>query len=396
MKFGVIPNDPISTYLKTYGRNFLIRYYNPNDYFDEVHIFSLKEKNNYNLSAKLKIHGIQWFLTKTFFGIPYYVFKVSMLLKIHQINLIRAYNPLVEGLVATISGKLVRIPVVISVHTDYEQQYRTIKTHKLKWRILSLIRKVVLKNADKIVCISQHLRKQVVSIGINPGKVDVIPNRVETDLFSPEQNGLEIRELLGVKDKQVVLSVGRLDNDRYPYVEYVLRSELSVISKNPKVVFVYVGSGNRKEDLIVLSERLNVKRNTIFVGSQPREQVAKFMAMADVVICPMSGFVLLEAASSAKPIIALGLDWHPEIVRHMETGFLVNCGGAEGLGFTDTTPLSEAILFLLSNPSLGGKLGTNARKVILEKFSWKTVSKKEVDMYKHLISKNLQSNDFKL
>lgn len=389
MKFGVIPNDPISAYLKTYGRNFLIRYYNPNDYFDETHIFSLKEKINYNLSAKIKVHGIQWFLTKTFLSIPYYVFKVSMLLKIHQVNLIRAYNPLVEGLIAAVSGKLVGIPVVISVHTDYEQQYRTIKTHKLKWKILNLIRKFVLKNADKIVCISQHLRRQVVSLGISQEKVDVIPNRVETGLFSPEQNGLEIKKLLGIEDKQVVLSVGRLDDDRYPYMEYVLKSEVPIISKNHKVVFVYVGDGNRKKDLVALSEKLNVKRNTIFVGSQPREQVAKFMAMADVVVCPLSGFVLLEAASSAKPIIALGVEWHPEVVRHMKTGFLVDCGGAEGLEFRDATPLSQAILFLLSNPSLGKRLGINARKVILERFSWEAVSKKEVDMYKRLITKRL-------
>ncbi len=386
MKLGVVPNDPVVAYLKTYGKNFLIRYFNPIDYFNEVHIFSPYEKKDYNLSEKIKVHGLLWSSVRTSFNVLYYVFRTAILIKIYGIHIIRAYNPFLAGLVAVISGKLTRVPVVISIHTDYEQQRYMSKPPLFKWAILEFIEKFTLKNADRIVCISEHLRKKVVSTGISSEKIKVIPNRVETDLFSPEQDKLKIRNLLGIKDKRVVLSVGRLDKDRYPYMQYVLRSEVSVISRIPETMFVYVGDGDRRKDLVVLSKKLGIEEKTIFVGAQPRNQVAKFMAMADVVVCPMSGFVLLEAASSAKPIIALGIDWHSEVIKNKETGLLVNCGDAEGLEFRDATPLSEAILFLLSNPSLGEKFGTNARRIILKRFAWNILSQKEVDMYKQVIS----------
>lgn len=70
---------------------------------------------------------------------------------------------------------------------------------------------------------------------------------------------------------------------------------------------------------------------------------------------------LMEAAHAGMPLVSTRVSGVPELVRHMETGWLVQPGCA--------TSLAQAVLALQGNPSLMQRLGTNARAHARANFS---------------------------
>ncbi len=79
------------------------------------------------------------------------------------------------------------------------------------------------------------------------------------------------------------------------------------------------------------------------------------------------GITLLEAQSTAKPVIACKVGGIPEVVLNGKTGLLVEPDGLE---------LSKAILKLLVNESLIEKMGKNGRKFMCENFTWEKCAEK--------------------
>jgi len=121
LKVCVFPNDSLLSY---YQKGEIKEgYFNPKNYFQEVHVISLfDEEIDENKvqklagSGTLKIHKIG----KT--NLTNYQNSEERVIKlIQKINpsIIRAFNPLVQGWLAIKAGKKLQIPIVISLHTNY-------------------------------------------------------------------------------------------------------------------------------------------------------------------------------------------------------------------------------------------------------------------------------------
>lgn len=81
-----------------------------------------------------------------------------------------------------------------------------------------------------------------------------------------------------------------------------------------------------------------------------------------VAISELLGLAVLEAMASGTPVICSRVGGLPEIVRHAETGFLVEPG--------DVGELRDRLALLLADPALARRLGDNARQHVLERFTW--------------------------
>ena len=133
-KICIFPNDPIIAYYnKGEIKN---KYYNPLDFFDEVHIISfidndIEESKVQSLvgNAKLKIYCVGKANLKNYKSFEE---NISQLIKKINPDIIRAYNALVQGWLASKIAKKLNIPIVISLHTNYEQQRKEAK-NKRNW-----------------------------------------------------------------------------------------------------------------------------------------------------------------------------------------------------------------------------------------------------------------------
>jgi glycosyltransferase involved in cell wall biosynthesis len=106
-------------------------------------------------------------------------------------------------------------------------------------------------------------------------------------------------------------------------------------------------------------------------------ELSRHYARAAVVVCPSRsegfGIVCAEAMAHAKPVVATAVGGLAELIRHEETGLLVEPG--------DATALRAAIVRLLADPLLRRRLGTAARADVEARFAWPVVTAATVEVY---------------
>jgi len=94
----------------------------------------------------------------------------------------------------------------------------------------------------------------------------------------------------------------------------------------------------------------------------------KLYAEADIFVMPTYaealGLVFMEAMAAGLPVIATNLPQIAELVRHGETGFLIQPG--------DRHTLAANIRHLIENPTLGSEMGAKGRRIVEQKFNAKT------------------------
>jgi glycosyltransferase involved in cell wall biosynthesis len=116
-----------------------------------------------------------------------------------------------------------------------------------------------------------------------------------------------------------------------------------------------------------------------FLGWQPRRITDALLAAASVVLVPMSGFVLLEAAAAGRPVIAGNLEWHGELIEDDRTGFLVPP--------RDVGAWADRIGRLLGAPLLRRRLGDALRQRFDSEYDPDRHRAREIALYKRLTSR---------
>ena len=90
-------------------------------------------------------------------------------------------------------------------------------------------------------------------------------------------------------------------------------------------------------------------------------------------VSELLGLAALEAMASGTPVVASRVGGLAEVVQDGETGFLVPPG--------DVGALHERLGQVLGDPALARRLGTNARELVLERFTWARVAERCLEAY---------------
>jgi len=138
-----------------------------------------------------------------------------------------------------------------------------------------------------------------------------------------------------------------------------------------------VGDGEERESLEDLTHSLGLDNSVMFLGMQPWRRAMQIRLLSDVSLCLMAGNSLVEAAVATTPLIAYDVDWHYELVKNTDTGFL--------LPEVDNEGAAEAVIRLLDDPELAKKLWQNARKLAIERHSIEKVRQIKIDFYEELM-----------
>ena len=190
--------------------------------------------------------------------------------------------------------------------------------------------------------------------------VHVLPNAVPDHCFAvqPPETRSEMRRKLGIAaDAFVVLYVGRI-------VAYKgVRELMQVVDRLPddNTVLVLAGSTNFGLGTCDEYERQahalaqQSKKQMLFTGFVPNDQLGPYYAMADVVAMPSlcqeaAGMVAIEAMAAGRPVAASISGGLPEYVTP-ECGILVPQGDGLEEG------LREALIKLRADPALRDAMG---------------------------------------
>jgi D-inositol-3-phosphate glycosyltransferase len=286
-----------------------------------------------------------------------------------------------SGLLASIVNQ--QFPLVFTVHnpTPWMCTYESSFEQKFREVVYRLIDANVLRKVDHIIAVSQSLKDEIVSKwSIPSAKVSVIPNGVDTDIFSPNTSRVvNVRTKYRIEGRYC-LFVGQLRSRKG--VEYLLKAFSGITDKLIKCVIV--GDGPEQGKLVKLVDDLKLSSRVVFTGAVPFEDLTGLYAEADFFVLPTvaegSPLVVLEALASGLPTISTKVSGIPEVVQDECNGFIVPP--------RDVLALENRMNLLIEDRGLRKRMSENARKKTVETLSWRAVAKKTLSVYKKAIEDN--------
>lgn len=302
-------------------------------------------------------------------GRPYLDFvlaQASLLLTLDRVirdqgvSMLRG-DPYYNGLLALLLGWLHGCPVEVRVIANHDAIYEQVGAlaypRLFRWRRLEQrIARLTLSHADRVVIGTEDYRPYVRSHGARDEQISVIGNWSTINpvhLHEPRQrspqNEIDV-------DRPVIVCVARLQTEKYP--QDVIASVAKARRTHPDLIGVIVGEGALRGELEQLCAELDVADHVILPGDRDQEWIASMLAQATVVVAPLAGLALVEAALSGTPIVAYDCDWHSEVLQNDDTGILV--------AYRDTDAMAAAICALLEDPERAEELARRARTRVLE------------------------------
>ncbi|MFH1402724.1 MAG: glycosyltransferase family 4 protein [Candidatus Altiarchaeota archaeon] len=233
--------------------------------------------------------------------------------------------------------------------------------------------KEMISESDAVIAISKELAENAPSeFKIPAEKVKMVINGVDTEDFRPSESRL--KKSLG--EGRVILSVSVLH--RQKGVQHLINAMKDILVKAPDAVLVIVGDGPYKKDLEELASKKELRERIIFKGRVPNTELIEYYNSCDVFAIPtvrVEGLPLieLEAMSCGKPVVASNIGGIPTVIEDRVNGMLANPG--------DAKDLAGKILEVLCDKKLSEKLGKNARKTILEKYSRERMAENTIRVY---------------
>ena len=375
-KLCVFPNDPLEAYYKK--GEIKPRYFNPKNLFDEVHVISLFDKDIDEEKVKI-VAGNALFKIHTIGKVTLLNRKskkkdVIDLIKKIKPDVIRSYNPLLQGWMAAQVKKELGIPLVISLHGDYDKDRRYFarknKDYKTYLKLLytkKTLEPSSIKNADKIIIIYNFIRNYAEKMGGTD--INLIYNRINLTQFSPD-----VKPILK-ESKPVIICVGRLIKEKNQ--ECLIRA-----IKDLDVILLVIGNGLEYDNLQKLSRDLGIEEKVRFETSIPNERIHEYYTSATIFALPIKygGFAIpaLEAAASGLPVILpqQEFDPNPDIIQ--DFALLVK---------NNPDSFKNAITKIISDDNIRKKMILNGLSTT-KKINGDIMEEKEKDLYLKLLEKN--------
>jgi starch synthase len=253
--------------------------------------------------------------------------------------------------------------------------------------------------ADAIIAVSQGMRDDVLRSypAVNPARVHVLHNGVDTGVYRPVED-TDVLEELGIDPTvPTTVFVGRVT--RQKGLPYLLEAAERLLDGTQLVLLA--GAPDTEEigrevagQVRRLEERGRLRVRWI-PEMRPREDVVQVLSHATVFVCPSIyepfGLVNVEAMACGTPVVASAVGGIPEIVTEGETGYLVPfTPGADAFGSPAdpsafAAELADRINGLLGDPERARTMGRAARARVEAHFAWPAIAAETAALYRALL-----------
>ena len=233
--------------------------------------------------------------------------------------------------------------------------------------------------ADEVFCISESLKKYLISHGIDQSKITVIPNGVDTASIAPMEKDNEIIRKYNLKKYHVIGFIGSITS--YEGLDLVIQALKDLNERmdlEKKFKLLIVGDGQYRSHLQSLSEKLNLQDYVIFTGRVSHEDISKYYSVIDIAPFARTGDLVCrlvtplktyEAMAMAKKVIVSDVGALQEMVIDGNTGQVFEAENLEGL--------KESILKVINNINIG----ENARDWVVNQRDWSLIISKVINLY---------------
>jgi glycosyltransferase involved in cell wall biosynthesis len=228
------------------------------------------------------------------------------------------------------------------------------------------ITQYMIKKADKILTVSEELKKNLIGLGAPIEKILVLSSGVNTFHFLP-MNRENCRKKLGLPlDKFLCLYIGWLIPSKG------IAEIIEAAYEQPDVVFILAGPGSIPQIY---------PKNCLFTGDLNHQEVPYWINAADVSVLPsytegISNFIM-ESLSCEVPVIATRVGGTPEIVHNNENGLLIAA--------RNHSALSQAIYWMKEHENERRTMGKTGRIDMIEHYDEEKLISRLIGIHQELI-----------
>jgi glycosyltransferase involved in cell wall biosynthesis len=312
------------------------------------------------------------------------IWRALRLVKKYHLDMVRATDPYWMGLIAYICARLCKIPFCISIHADYDKRMQLDKNISVStvfgsYKLAKLLERFILSKTNKVMPIRKTLALKAAANGAAKEKIRVIPHGINLSVFSslPRNN---IRQLFNIDpDKKIISFVGRLSKDNY--VDDIITIARQLGSRRKDFLIIMAGGGKEGPEIKAKVASNDVlKKHILLTGFQSRDVCIDLRRTSDVSLCLMAGFSLIEACAAECPVVSYDVEWHSELVKDKETGFLLKEHDVDGV--------VDAIDWLLNHPIEIKAMGQKAKSLAFKHHDIKSTSEIKTQCYSEILSMN--------
>jgi glycosyltransferase involved in cell wall biosynthesis len=334
---------------------------------------------------------IGWKVVEEKILISYFIKRILKVANENEIEIIHAHTPYRVGLPAMKAARKLGIPFVYEMRGMWEETavangrwmrngpaYRRFQHYETK----------VLRQADQVICISETLKSEAISRGVEANKITIITNAVERKITEKNNESslyqTAVKRLQQDGDACVIGYIGSLRE--MEGVNFTAKAVAKLVEKGHNVRFFVLTGQSGQHELRHLCSTLGIEKSTVILGPVPHEEVAHFYNLIDVfvvsrpdtrvtqLVTPLKPF---EAMAMSRAVIASKLSALEEIIQHGTTGLLYQPGNLEDL--------TESIEKCIQDPVLRQHLGAAACEWVLNNRTWDIVVENTREVYERLL-----------
>lgn len=248
-------------------------------------------------------------------------------------DILHAHSPSLCGMAGLKAAKRLGLPLAYEIRAFWEDAaVGNGMTHEgsVKYRLTRALENRVIAGADRVITICDGLRDDLISRGIAPEKLSIMPNGVDLSLFGePLDRDNELARELNLGDGPVIGFIGSFYD--YEGLDDLIAAMPDLLKSHPDARLLMVGGGPMKDALQAQAKASPAAEAICFVGRVPHDQVERYYSLCSVMAYPRKKSRLTDLVTPLKPLEAMAQDMivaasnvggHRELMTDGKTGAL--------------------------------------------------------------------------
>lgn len=271
------------------------------------------------------------------------------------------------------------LPLIATIHATEHGRNGGLFTEEQRY--IGEVEWQLIYESWKTICCSRFMEDELVAVFQTPrDKIEIIPNGVRPESFQISRPDPTVRDRFAPHGEKIIFYVGRLVQEKG--VQVLLNALPLVREQFPDVRLVIAGTGPYEEELQRQSAIRGLDPHVVFGGYIDDYTRNQLYHWSSVAVFPSLyepfGIVALEAMAAGTPVVVGDVGGFQETVTHGENGLKAVPG--------DPASLARQIGTLLSSPDVSEKLIKKAHHDIHRQFSWKSIARDTIRVYREVIS----------
>lgn len=297
---------------------------------------------------------------------------------------IHAHSSYTNGLAAWYASQCTGIPFIYELRTLWGESAVVedgLDPASLKYRAVWRLELGVMRAANRVVAISKGIRDAIIERGIDPEKIAIIPNGVDTSVFAPRPSDPVLIENLSLTGCFVIGFIGSLR--RLEGLELLVEAFNELWRQNPRARLVIVGDGPERTRIERLVKDAGLENTVRCLGLVPHDQILRYYSIMDILVYPRIDARINQAVTPLKPLEAMAMGKAclasdvgglKELVEGDVTGILFDRGNSKDL--------TKKMLLLAADTDFRNRIATQGQATVRKEREWSTLALRYADIYR--------------